>query len=427
MPLKILVIGAGVCGPALALLLQRSSSPAKSHDITVVERFPTLRQSSLQIDLRDQGIPIVRKFGLLDTIKQRSVKETGFALVDSAGRYRAVLGKNESGRGPQSFSSEYEIMRGDLVDVLYSASLGEGRKQGGRGNGVRYEFGKSVSDLVQDDSGVDVTFSDGTSGRYDLVVGADGQASRTRRVLLGRDASDTSFKSLKLFIAYFTVSRAADEDSLAKWYLAAGGRVAVTRSGESARTQVYLSTLRSGPAADSILGTLRQSAERQKEAFAKVFRGAGWQVDRFVDEMMDCGDFYAQEIGQLKCETFAKGRVALLGDAGYTPSPITGIGTTLSLTGAYVLAGELARHGDDVEAALQSYQTVLRPFIIEAQKLLPGVPDILYPKTAWGVWILTIIISVVSWLGIDKWANQLMPENKGGLEIPEYPELNMES
>ncbi|MGI4442968.1 hypothetical protein ACR2VZ_27360, partial [Klebsiella pneumoniae] len=75
--------------------------------------------------------------------------------------------------------------------------------------------------------------------------------------------------------------------------------------------------------------------------------------------------------------------MALLGDAGYTPSPITGMGTTLSLTGAYILAGEISRHGADVQAGLQSYAKVVRPYVTEGQKLFPGGPRIVHLETKW--------------------------------------------
>lgn len=63
MPLKVLIIGAGVCGPAFATLLRRSDPDGERYDITVVERAPKLRDSGLQIDIRAQGISVIRKMG----------------------------------------------------------------------------------------------------------------------------------------------------------------------------------------------------------------------------------------------------------------------------------------------------------------------------------------------------------------------------
>ncbi|KAH9870568.1 hypothetical protein IAQ61_006044 [Plenodomus lingam] len=82
-PLNILIIGAGVCGPAFALMLMKSNP---SHTITIVERFPTLRTGGQQIDLESQDIPITKKLGLLDTVASYCVKETGMNIVGKNGK-----------------------------------------------------------------------------------------------------------------------------------------------------------------------------------------------------------------------------------------------------------------------------------------------------------------------------------------------------
>ncbi|KAI8625930.1 FAD/NAD(P)-binding domain-containing protein [Xylariaceae sp. FL1651] len=450
MPLKVLVVGAGVCGPAFAALLHRANP---SHEITIIERSDGLRQSGLQIDLRSQGIPIVRKMGLLPAIRRRVVPETGLAFVDARGRRYAAFGKNDSGQGPQGLTSEYEIMRGDLVDVFYRASLGlkqlgddedetpvrgggGGGGSGGSTNNVRYEFGVTVKELSQnDDAGVDVTFDDGRKARYDLVVGADGQSSRTRRMLLGgKEASDACFRSLGLFTAFYQVPRTPDDDSWMKFYLLPGRRGLCTRSGDKAAPKQVYVVIQTGRGTNEygLRTAMTQSVAEQKATFARAFADEhGWQVDSLMDALVNKtpdDDFYATEIGQVHCDKIAVGRIALLGDAGYTPSPITGMGTTLSLTGAYILAGELARHGEnDVPGALQAYQRVVKPFVDEGQKLFPGAPGILYPRSRWGVWILTTIVSLVAKLRIYDFLVRVLPESKGGLQIPEYPELNLDA
>jgi 2-polyprenyl-6-methoxyphenol hydroxylase-like FAD-dependent oxidoreductase len=64
--------------------------------------------------------------------------------------------------------------------------------------------------------------------------------------------------------------------------------------------------------------------------------------------------------------------LALIGDAGYCGSPLSGNGTAMAMVGAYVLAGELARSRDDYSTAFTRYQDVLRPYVTECQKLPPG-------------------------------------------------------
>ncbi|KAL7622447.1 hypothetical protein AAE478_007952 [Parahypoxylon ruwenzoriense] len=439
MPLKILVIGAGVCGPAFATFVRRSNP---KHSITVVERYAGIRHNGLQIDLRSWGVPIIQRLGLEDAVREKVVDESGIAFVDNAGRVHAVFGVNKSGTGQQSFTSEFEIMRGDIVQVLYEASLkepaasgagagqGEGRGRGGGKvdaeypPGVRYEFKNSVDALAQDEKGVDVTFSDGTSRRYDLVVGADGQWSRTRRMMFGDEAGLASFKPLHMYIAYFQIPRRPEDDGLARFYHAGRGRCVMTRAGDRPYTQVYL-MIRT--ASELVRRSIeKQPVEQQKDVFEEMFRGAGWQTEHFLEEMRKATDFYAQALGQVRQPSAVKGRIALLGDAAHCASPVSGMGTTVSLTGAYVLAGELARHREeDVALALEAYDANVRPYIQEAQKLLPGIPGVMLLESWWAITLFHLVVRFVALLRIDKILLKIVPEDGTSIQLPEYPELKL--
>lgn len=441
-PTKILINGAGIAGPALAALLLRSS---RAYRITIVERAATLRTGGQQIDLRAQGIDVVRHMGLLSAVQERCVHERGIAFVDRAGRSRAVLGVNDSGHGQQGLTSQYEIMRADLVQVMYRESLAaaavarKGEDTGGAAAAaaaeaaLKYEFGKYATHIEHHDGGgggeVHVAFSDGSDGRFDLVVGADGQGSRIRRLMFGEEANRAAFRSLEVFNAFFNIplDLAAEGDRhLAKIYHAPGKRALYTRTGDRNITQAALSTMQpSRELRDAMMEKTVDMAgsESQKAAWANLFSDAGWQADRLLKGMKITDDFYSFISGQVKLDKWHKGRVVLLGDAGYCPSPNTGMGTTCALVGAYILAGELVKHGKDIETALQRYEEVARPFISEAQKLPPGMPRLWFRDTRLGVWIFHFLLATVTRLKIDKLLFRLMPEAKGGLEIPPYPEM----
>ncbi|KAI1377156.1 FAD/NAD(P)-binding domain-containing protein [Hypoxylon crocopeplum] len=424
MPLNVLIVGAGVCGPAFAALLQNSNP---GHNITIVERWPALRAAGQQIDLKNQGVDVLKKMGLMDIVKSRCVDEAGLEILGSDGKPMALLGITPSGERRRTLTSEYEIMRGDLVSLLYEASLKQNAalERQAKVGGLTYEFGKTITELTQSDDGVEVTFSDGQKKRYDLVVAADGQGSRTRRLAFGQEVSDAGFKSVGVHAAYYSIPRIEGEGKLARAYNAPGRRIMVTRTSDRPVTQALLFTMKD---AEKLSKVYKEPIEKQMEAYAEAFKDAGWQTDRFLSEMKTCDDFYAYEACQVKMKQLHKGRVVLLGDAGYCPSPFTGMGTTGCLIGAYVLAGELARHGNDVPGALKEYERVVRPPIKECQDLPAYGLGALFPSSQLGVWILRNTLWAAS--KIDQIFYKPKPEGKaksGGWKLPEYPELNLTS
>ncbi|KAI1458803.1 FAD/NAD(P)-binding domain-containing protein [Annulohypoxylon moriforme] len=435
MPLKVLIVGAGICGPGMALMLRRSDP---ENSVTVVERYPGIRHNGLQIDLRAWGVPIMKRLGLIDVVKEKVVHEAGFTFIDAKGGRHGTFGTSGTDTGAQSFTSEFEIMRGDLSQLLYEASIKDPKTgklepqptaeevtpEVEDKPGVRYRFGITPKVILQDDDGVDVTFSDGTQRRYDLVIGADGQWSRTRRMLFGEEEGLAMLKPLNLYIAYYTIPSEPSDGKYAQFYQPGKGRGVATRAAAGrGGTQVYM-MLRS-KSEEVRRGIERQSLETQVDTFVNTFKDSGWQDKRFMDGMRKATDFYAETIGQVKAPHVAKGRVALLGDAAYCAAPITGMGTTVSLLGAWILAGELARHKGDVKTSLEAYDVNVRPYIVEAQKLMPGVPWIMTIDSKWGVKVLHFFTSLISLFRIDKILFALMPEDKGGLPIPEYPELDL--
>jgi len=123
--------------------------------------------------------------------------------------------------------------------------------------------------------------------------------------------------------------------------------------------------------------------------------------------MIASEDFYASEIVQVKTPTLHKGRLVLVGDAGYAAGP-TGGGTSLALAGAYMLAGELSRHPGDVLAGLRGYEQQMRPLITELQKIPPIFPAILAPQTAWKIAARNRIFAFVAWTGVAEFVQKYL-------------------
>lgn len=151
--LKVLICGGGIAGNALAYWLTKSN-----HDVTVVERYPDLRVTGLQVDLRGPGIEVLKRMGLNEGFRAHAAKEEGMRMVASSGRELAYFPANKSGKGAQSFTSDYEVMRGDLTRLLHGASK------------AKVLFGTSIESYEDKADCVEVVFSDGRTEQFDLCV-----------------------------------------------------------------------------------------------------------------------------------------------------------------------------------------------------------------------------------------------------------------
>ena len=114
----------------------------------------------------------------------------------------------------------------------------------------------------------------------------------------------------------------------------------------------------------------------------------------------------------------------------YCASPISGMGTTLALVGAYSLAGALIRYPKDHTAAFAEYEEAMRPIVARAQKLAPGLPRLINPETAWGIWVLNALMIILAWSRVSKLlfmflgppANTVPVEEYGFKQLPELKE-----
>lgn len=444
--MKVLISGAGISGTALAFWLAKLD-----FDVTVVERFPSLRTNGLQLDLRGFGIQVLRRMGLDAAFKARCAPEQGMQIVNSAGTRLAYLAANApgGGGGKQNFTSEYEIMRGDLCRLFHEASIAAA----GGSDKVKYLFDTSIKE-IQDKGkdGVRVLFSNNQTDTFDLVVGADGQWSRTRRMMLNNTTAAAPDEALHLlpgmYAGYFTtpIPIQPGEGNDSTLYLASRGRSIMTRRSDPAFIQVYMMC---SPGA-KIQTARRGDTALEKEAFADNYEGAGWRAPELVEGMRAADDFYCERLGLVKCAAWHRGRVALVGDAAWCPSVLTGMGTTSSVVGAYILAGELSKilssgsqnkggggsssssssdgHAG-LEEALVAYETKFRPFMDQVQH---GVGEeslmakLLMPSSAIGIALLHLFLRVVTFLGINLSSSSFMKEDIRDWELPQYKAFSKE-
>jgi 2-polyprenyl-6-methoxyphenol hydroxylase-like FAD-dependent oxidoreductase len=337
--------------------------------------------------------------GLMDQVRAMTVDQNGLALVNAAGRTKARLPADAF--GGEGIVSEIEILRGDLGGLLYEATLPD----------TEYLFDDTITGLDQDDDGVTVTFEKASPRRFGLVVGADGLHSAVRALAFGPESQ--CVRSLDLYTAWFTAVEEMDLDGWVLMYNAPGGLVASARPGRLPGEIKAGLSFRSPPIAYDSRDTAAQRA-----LVARHFSGIGWEVPRLLRAMDAAPDFFLDSMGQVHLDRWSRGRVALVGDAGYCPTPLTGLGTSLALVGAYVLAGELAAV-DDHRVAFEKYDQIMRPYVTEAQKLPPGGASGYAPSSA-----LAIRMRAASMRSMTRWPMRTLLAAQfakaGNIALPDY-------
>ncbi|MEV0299296.1 FAD-dependent monooxygenase [Nocardia sp. NPDC050710] len=361
---RILVSGGGIGGNAVALQLLRAGIRA-----TVVERAEAPRPGGQAVDLRGPSRDVADRMGLMPGIRKHQLDERGMKYVDAAGReILRMPAELFEGKGAVA---EIEITRGDLNQVLLDAL-----KEAG---GVDYRYGEWITDIQQDDAGADVTFASGATERFDIVIGADGLHSATRRLVFGPEEQFTTY--LGGYMSFFTVPTPAGLEP--HWF---SMHSLVGATGYGLRPDADPATCK---AVIMVRGdadpNLRRNVAAQRQLIRDRLAVGGWESETILAAMDTAEDFYFDELARIELPSWSKGRVVLLGDAGYCGSPLTGQGTAMALVGAYLLAGEIATAATTPQQALISYEERMRPFVATAQELPPGGLKAMTPKTRFGI------------------------------------------
>jgi 2-polyprenyl-6-methoxyphenol hydroxylase-like FAD-dependent oxidoreductase len=362
--IRVLVTGASVAGPAAAYWLAQIGC-----DVTVLEDAPALRTGGQNIDVRASGRDVLRLMGLEDAVRERNTGEVGTRFLDEGGAVVSEFPVDDRD-GSDGPTAELEILRGALSQVLVEACP----------DTVTWRFGDQIAAVTQDGDGVDVEFAGGAQERFDLVVVAEGVGSRTRRLVFG-DAPQE--RALGMYVAYGTIERTPEDDDWWRFLIVPGSRQVSLRPDDEGTIRAMLTFLTDSPQLGDLDDTGVRAALREK------FAGVGWEVPRILDGFDTTDDLYVDYLRQVRCPVWHQGRVCLLGDAAWSVTPIGGGGTSLAVTGAYVLAAFLSQaETGGHEEAFARFEAWMRPLVEDAQDLPPGVPRIAAPQTRAGVQIL---------------------------------------
>jgi 2-polyprenyl-6-methoxyphenol hydroxylase-like FAD-dependent oxidoreductase len=350
---KILVSGAGIAGLACALDLG-----TRGHDVTVVEYGRRLRVTGTPIDVRGDAIEIVDRMGLLAKIREQRVRMSeANRFVDADGEPVASIPMAEV----SDSDDDIEIVREDLMRILADALP----------DTATIRFGDSIKTLTDDGDGVDVEFRSGRTERYDLVLGADGQHSAVRGLVFGPEQD--YLRHLGVYIALANLHGKAGPDRVTL-HNVPGRMTGIARfKGKALATF----TFRSEP-----LDYNHRDVDAQKKLLADAFSGhTSWKIPQLLDAARADPELFFDSASQIHMPSWHRGRVALVGDAGYCAAFLSGRGTSLALTGAWFLAEEIDGNGPDHAAAFARYEARQRPYVTSAQARVGEGRDRLIPAT----------------------------------------------
>lgn len=322
-----LIVGGGIGGMAAAISLA-----GRGVQVELIDVDPEWRVYGAGITITGPTLRAYRHLGMVEDIAREGAISPGSRIFHFSGQHLRDLDEPPIEAGLPATGG---IMRSDLHRLMQERV---------KALGVTVRLGITVDALANNAGGVDVAFSDGTGGRYDLVIGADSVRSRVRDLAFAHMSPPERTGQGCWRVAM------AKPPSLDRGEMFFGHRytAGITRCGED---RVYLWLLTPHERREKHF----EEAELRGEMAARLegFGGnAGWIRDHMTQD--DWVNYRPLE-AKIQPRPWSDGRIVLIGDAVHATTPHLASGAGMAVESALVLAEELAR-GESVEAALAAYE-----------------------------------------------------------------------
>jgi 2-polyprenyl-6-methoxyphenol hydroxylase-like FAD-dependent oxidoreductase len=333
---RVLISGASFAGLSTAYWMNKLG-----YNVTVVEINPGLKKGGTPVNIMENTIDIVKRMGLFDQIQANKItmKLMEFKNADDTSARSTPI---------QHDKDEYEIERDVLLHIMFETIKGN----------VEFIFGDSIVSLKEENDSVEVAFKGGQKRSFDLVFGCDGIHSAVRKFWFGEEASFSLF--LKTYFSITIVNKLLIPEYTTQMYNEPGKMIMLNAYNN--KTDIVLCFF-----SEQEIPYDYRNEEEQRNIIQDQFSTTGWRVPELLDEVKNSETFYFDKLCQMKMPSWTKGRVALVGDAGYCASPAAGRGGSLAIDGAAALAGAFEKYPGNFVLAFQEYDKSFRPFIEEVQ------------------------------------------------------------
>lgn len=352
---KVLVSGAGFAGLTTAYWMNKMG-----YKVTLLEIGDSLKMGGTPVDIKDSTVDIVKRMGLFEKIEANrlSLEKWEFKNADDVTEHTVLLKQP----GEELPDNAFEIERDVLLLMLFDTIK----------NDADVVFNNSITSIHEKEDCAEVTFRDGSKGEFELVLGCDGLHSVVRRIWFGSEAEYSHF--LGQYFSISIVNKSLVAESTLQLY--AEPNKGIMLNAYNNKTDIVF-TFRP----EREISYDFRNLEQQKKIISEQFDGMAWRAAELRKELLHSESFYFDKFCQIKMPSWTKGRVALVGDAGYCASPAAGMGGSLAIIGATALADAFEKHNGNFELAFNAYNKELRPFIEEVQAEAVEVLDKLLPRT----------------------------------------------
>lgn len=338
---RVLISGASFAGLATAYGMRRLG-----YEVTVVETAKALRRGGTAVNIEGPTVDVVARMGILEAIRANRLNLERWEYKNADDVTEGFFIRTQKGEPPPE--NDIEIERDVLLDLLFDLVEAD----------VEFVFDDSITSLRETAAGMRATFRAGAPRTFALVFGCDGLHSTVRKLWFGPESDYVHF--LEQYFAISIIDKSLIEPNTGQMFNVPCKGVML--NAYKTKTDIVLSFV----SEREIPYDYRNEAE-QRQIIADQFRGVGWRTPELLEELRTANNFYFDKLCQVRMPEWTKGRVALVGDAGYCASPAAGKGGSLALDGAAALAQAFEHHPTNVALAFAEYNTSFRPYLEQVQ------------------------------------------------------------